>query len=294
MPARLTAYVPDQPALSHLLADGGTLRIGRGEDCGLRLDHPSISRSHAELRPDGAQGWLLCDLGSKNGSHLDGAPIREARLTRAGWLRLGDLYCEFEPLDPQAGAMAQVRLQARRARATALTVGLRHASGFSTLLDGSLGAVMELAHCDRGFLLLQAGDGGYAVRAQRPAVAGGPVDAVFAGSRSAVERTLREGRPVVVNEIGDDAWLASRASVVAGGLRALVCMPLRDGDESLGAIYADRRGAGAAITALDLELLEAFTERAALYIATRRASDALAMDAAPRWPAAPPAGVATP
>jgi hypothetical protein len=292
MPARLTAYLPDLPALTHVLADAA-LRIGRGEDCDLRLDHPSISRSHAELRPDGAQGWWLRDLGSKNGSHVDGLAIHEKRLTRASWLRLGDLYCEFEPLDPQAGAMAQVRLQARRARATALTVGLKYASGFSTLLDGSLGAVMELAHCDRGFLLLQApGGDGYAVRAQQPAAAKGEIDKVFAGSRSAVERTLREGRPVVVNEIGDDAWLASRASVVTGGLRALVCMPLRDGDESLGAIYADRRGAGAAITALDLELLEAFTERAALYITTRRASDALSAGAAPRWSLAQPGGAA--
>lgn len=294
MPALLTAYLPDQPALAHMLADGSGLRIGRGEDCDLRIDHPSISRCHAELQPDGAQAWLLRDLGSKNGSHVDGVAVRETRLTRAGWLRLGDLYCEFEPLDPQAGAKALVRQQARRARATALTVGLKHASGFSALLDGSLRAVMELGHCDRGFLLLQASEGAdYSVRVQQPA-ADGPVDAVFTGSRGAVERALTGGRPVVINEVGDAAWLSERASVVAGGLRAVVCMPLQDGDRALGAIYADRRGPGPAVTALDLELLQAFTERAALYIATRRASDALAADAVPRWPSAPSPGTATP
>ena len=106
MQARLTAYPPDQAAITRPLDAGGTLRIGRAVDGGLRLDHPSISRAHAELTfRDGA--WRLRDLDSKNGSFVDGIRVREAVLAQACWLRLGDLYLEFTPLsETQAAAEA--------------------------------------------------------------------------------------------------------------------------------------------------------------------------------------------
>lgn len=285
MHARLTAHLPEQAAQSRLLGQGERLRIGRGEDCGLRLDHPSISRRHAELVQGDDGSWTLHDLDSKNGCHVDGTAVAEARLTQNTWLRLGDVYCEFELLDEARSAAAEGRLRTRRARATALTVGLQYASGFSALLDGSLQAVIELAQCERGFLLLRdrGGDDGFAIRARHHIDPQQISGRGFSGSAGAVERALREGVAVVVNDIGSDAWLSARASVVAGGLRALVCLPLRDGERTIGAIYADRTTAGPAITRLDLELLEAFAERAAVYIAARRAGDVLAAAASPRW-----------
>lgn len=279
MPARLIAHLPEGAAASRMLHAGDVLRIGRGEDCGLRLDHPSVSRAHAELRVDG-DGWRLSDLRSKNGTWVDGSAVTEAVLTCGCWLRLGDIHCEFEPVD--AAAAADPRLQARRARATALTAGLQRATGFGDLLGGSLRAVIELAQCDRGFLLLREGDG-YAVRAQHAIDPQQMTARGFSGSAGAVDRALREVRAVVVNDIGGEPALAARASVVAGGLRALVCLPLLDGVRPFGAIYADRTTPGAAITELDLELLQAFAERAALYMIARRASDALDAAAHPRW-----------
>jgi hypothetical protein len=280
MPARLTAHLHEHAAASRLLADGECVRIGRGAECGLQLEHPSISRAHAELRFE-AGSWRLIDLGSKNGTHVDGAAINDVELGRDGWLRFGDVYCEFARLSDEEVAASERHQHARRTRATALTAGLQRASGFGDLLEGSLRAVIELARCERGFLLLDD-DGDYVVRAQHALDAGRELRG-FTGSIGAVERALRERRAVVVNDIGGEAWLAQRASVIAGALSALVCLPLLDGDDALGAIYADRRGAGEAITTLDLELLQAFAERAAVYIAARRASDALDARALPRW-----------
>jgi hypothetical protein len=45
--------------------------IGRAAVCDLMLADPSVSRHHAELRRQGEE-WLLADLGSTNGTRLNG------------------------------------------------------------------------------------------------------------------------------------------------------------------------------------------------------------------------------
>ena len=107
----------------------------------------------------------------------------------------------------------------------------------------------------------------------------------FSGSVGAVQRVLGNGRPLVVNDVGGEQWLAHRDSVIAGGMTTLVCLPLSDGREVFGAIYADRRSGpgvptGEPITDFELELLGAFTESATLYLLARRAIQSLD---APRW-----------
>ncbi|MCK7625560.1 FHA domain-containing protein [Streptomyces sp. RS10V-4] len=47
------------------------LRIGRAPGVGLRLNHETVSRHHAELRSEG-RGWVLRDLGSTNGTCVNG------------------------------------------------------------------------------------------------------------------------------------------------------------------------------------------------------------------------------
>lgn len=274
MQARLTAYPPNQAAITCPLDQGGMLRIGRDVDCGLRLDHPSISRAHAELLvSDGA--WRLRDLGSKNGSFIDGIQVREAVLAHACWLRLGDLYCEFTPLSAADAAAEASGLRQRRAQVTARTARIDGLQHLGDLLDASLRGVVELAQCERGFVLL-AQDDHFAIRASL-ALSPAQLSAhQFSGSVGAIRRALEQRASVVVNDIALDPGLASRASVVAAGLNALVCLPLLEGSRALGAIYADRVRPGPAINTLDLELLEAFAETASLWIAARRSSDLLA------------------
>ncbi|MFH1810492.1 MAG: sigma 54-interacting transcriptional regulator [Pseudomonadota bacterium] len=56
------------------------LKIGAGGDCDLVLDDPTVSRQHAELLP-ALQGILVRDLGSRNGTRVNGALVREALVT---------------------------------------------------------------------------------------------------------------------------------------------------------------------------------------------------------------------
>src|SRR6266478_4881284 len=53
--------------------------IGREEDCDLRLDHKSVSKMHCVLvKTDGL--LLLRDLGSTNGTRVNGQRVRRAAL----------------------------------------------------------------------------------------------------------------------------------------------------------------------------------------------------------------------
>lgn len=49
--------------------------IGRGQDCDIVLDEHQVSRQHARLQHT-AQGWTLVDLGSTNGTQVNGQPLR--------------------------------------------------------------------------------------------------------------------------------------------------------------------------------------------------------------------------
>lgn len=273
MPARLTAYNPDNAALVRLIRPDEVLRVGRAPACELVLDHPSVSRLHAELQGEGGD-WRLLDLGSKNGSFVDGIAIRDVPLRHACWLRFGDIYCEFTPLSEADAAASERDGHSRRLAATAHTARIEKITRLGDLLDASLRAVLELAQCERGFVLLDSGTG-LAVRASLSLGPDTLSARPFSGSVGAVRRALDRRRAVVANDIRNEAWLASRESVVAAGLSALVCLPLMDGERALGAVYVDRVTPGPPISTLDLELLQAFAENAAVWIAARRTSEQL-------------------
>jgi len=77
--------------------DQGSVTIGSGEDCALKLTDPSVSRKHAtlELIPGGVR---VKDLGSKNGTFYLGAKVDTALVPMGGSVRLGRTTLELMPL----------------------------------------------------------------------------------------------------------------------------------------------------------------------------------------------------
>lgn len=66
----------------------GRLRLGRDAACSLRIEEDGVSRQHAEIYPFAGR-WCVRDLGSRNGTWLDGERIEEATLPARCTLRLG-------------------------------------------------------------------------------------------------------------------------------------------------------------------------------------------------------------
>jgi hypothetical protein len=73
--------------------------IGRVAGNDVVLPDPSVSARHARLRLAGGV-WTIADLGSINGSRVDGEPVQQAMpLAPGSMIRLGDVELAFAPRD---------------------------------------------------------------------------------------------------------------------------------------------------------------------------------------------------
>jgi FhaA, N-terminal domain/FHA domain len=70
--------------------------IGRSRQCEVVIDDPNVSRQHAEIRPRGGS-WVVNDLGSTNGSSLNGRRIMSPEVLKPGdEIELGTAVITFE------------------------------------------------------------------------------------------------------------------------------------------------------------------------------------------------------
>ncbi len=267
MPARFSAYPPDRAAVVHVIDEGAVHRIGRAGECELRIDHSSVSRVHAELAGDLAQGtWKLVDHASKNGLRVGGHRVESARFEQSSWFAIGDVYCWLELIDEPTAQ--KFRSQSEHRRAVSREMSARFSSiDIGTLIPQTLDLVLELCGLQRGFVLYAPPGEPLRVRASRGIASGDISKASFSGSAAAVDQAISRRTPVVCCDTNESPWLGLRPSVRLGGIRALVCVPLQLGDGATGVIYVDSQRPGPPVTELDLELIESVAQHAAHVVA---------------------------
>ena len=74
---------------------GALISIGRASDNDVIVDDPEVSRHHCQLkRQHGA--YSLADLGSRNGSWINGQPVSEVALGPGDLIRIGSTEIEFQ------------------------------------------------------------------------------------------------------------------------------------------------------------------------------------------------------
>ncbi|NJK90778.1 MAG: FHA domain-containing protein [Blastochloris sp.] len=77
------------------------LLLGRNADCSIRLNHPSVSRSHAKLHQHENQ-WYIQDLNSSNGTYLNGHRCETNTLREGDIVNVGDFSLVFSERNPDA------------------------------------------------------------------------------------------------------------------------------------------------------------------------------------------------
>jgi len=69
--------------------------IGRAPECNIQLHDSNVSRRHAEVRPHGT-GYSVVDLGSTNGTRVNGLRVAEQVLTDGDEILIGNTKMVFE------------------------------------------------------------------------------------------------------------------------------------------------------------------------------------------------------
>jgi len=86
-------------------ARGDALTIGRDVECAIHLDNTDVSRRHATLqRAD--EGVTIVDLGSRNGTRVNGKKVHSARLQENDVVRLGG--CVFAVSEAEVSSFSEV------------------------------------------------------------------------------------------------------------------------------------------------------------------------------------------
>ncbi len=238
-------------------AVGDGLVLGRGDEATLRLFDETASRRHAEVRREG-DGVVVEDLGSANGTRVNGARVTRALLADGDEIAIGDVRLRLlsptradrstrivagpaggpvapaeaedahveAAVDPAAadparggGAAAVARL-ALVCRTAEVAAGARDVDA---LCHDMVEGLAEALGSDRAQILL-GGREALRVAADHPTGTGS-----LPWSRTLVRRVLTEGEAVLVRD-GDDPRRAGRtraSSAARSAARSRPCSPRR-------------------------------------------------------------------
>lgn len=135
-PARLIVVAGSQAGRKFKIADLAVL--GRSAEAAVTLEDPEVSRSHARITKSESGSYLLEDLGSKNGTQVNGLPITRHVLSFGDKIQVGPrivlLFAPFDPVEEQL--MQRQRLEALG------RVGAGVAHDLNNML-GAIGASMD-------------------------------------------------------------------------------------------------------------------------------------------------------
>jgi serine phosphatase RsbU (regulator of sigma subunit) len=296
--AQLLIRRPDGTTGVHPVT-AGVVRLGRATENDLSFpDEPDLSRRHLIIERS-AGGWLLRDLGSKNGTRLNGVPIQGAVELRPGdRIQSGRIVLELRleaaqppsprpqaPDDGPSTATIAVRLdhllpQSSGAARSEAELPLKSASHLQALLhagaefagrmslSGLLPLILDLAAnavgAPRGVLLLDE-NGDLVPRAVR----GKP----FQISRTAQERVLAGRESLLIQDTLSDEKLRLQASIISQGVRSILAVPLQTKDKVIGLLYLDSASAARAFTREDLNLITVMANMAAVRIEIARLAE---------------------
>ena len=134
-------------------------------------------------------------------------------------------------------------------------------------------AVIQLTGAERGMLVLQE-DGKLKIKVTRNATGQPFTEEELNFSRSIVQRSLVEKRPLLTSNAQVDPRFKGSESIFAFGLRSILCVPLIYYDTELGVIYVENRAQAGVFSSDDLAVLAAFTNQAAVALANARTHQA--------------------
>ncbi|MDE3196054.1 MAG: SpoIIE family protein phosphatase [Acidobacteriota bacterium] len=275
--------------------EGSRITLGRSSSADLAFpDDNGLSRQHLAIENDGA-GWTISDLGSKNGTILNGVRVAERTLLKSGdrvmaghlvliydavGTRQSGPVVVFDPHEEETGeesSSSTVITNLEGAIKTAEAPGSDSAGVAAAQISALVRAGNELAShrplpelfkfildlaisavkADRG-VLLTIEESGLTVRANK--------GEGFRISTAVRDRVLNSGASVLVRDTSMDAAFRERRSIVEQNIRTLMAVPLQTQNQIIGIIYVDSPSLLREFTKDDLSVLTVMANVAAIRI----------------------------
>ena len=165
-PSRRATLTVGEDGVRRTFRLASTVTVGRDPACEVALGSPTVSRRHATLAPD-EEGWLVRDLGSGNGTFLDGRRVDEAPLPSGTAVRFGSVPAWFEE-EPEADLTPSRRLQQTISQRLSVSPARRtRKKAAAAALAGGILLLLAAAAWHRG-CPSRAGDAGESPAAPRP------------------------------------------------------------------------------------------------------------------------------
>ena len=277
---------------------GSRLAVGRSSGVELSFpDDAGLSRQHFALEPAG-DGWTVQDLGSKNGTFVNGIPLKARLALRPGdRVTAGHLAIVYDPdasapapgvvvfegaepdspststlvtslgdanrtivVEPGGGAKPSAAMQALIHAGQELAENRPLAELFPLILDLSIQAV----NAQRGVLLLLENE---------DLVAKAHKGDGFRISTAVRDRVLGDKSSVLVRNAQLDDAYKLRVSIVEQKVHTMMAVPLETKDRIIGLIYVDSPYILREFTKNDLSLLTVMANVAAIRIENARLAE---------------------
>ncbi len=243
---------------------GGDHEIGRADACTVRLDEASVSRRHARVSVRGEE-VVLVDLGSSNGTRLNGAVITgTAALSAGDVIDLGNVQLAVDGNGNTSLFLEQTRVreglsvnvdELRRAHTNerdkkAYLFRILAEAGEllarpltpEKIFDPLLKLVEKALQPERAFLLLQEEDD------DEPRIVASRVHGGVPGgmilSHTLLARVIEQRTAFLTEDASRDERLQGGDSIVGAGTRSAMAAPLFDNERVIGLLYADSSDPG--------------------------------------------------
>lgn len=272
--------------------------VGRSSKNGVHIPDATVSKDHAEIARHG-ESWQIKDLGSRNGTRVNGVeaakplPIREGDLVEVGKVMLRVTTESGSPgvqLSTAGGLSSSVRLRAQdilgsttaKVAADPIRVmSLLAEAGRMLVLPRPLKETCEevlkfvekALSANRLILLLRETEGGDPVQVAAR-YRGGSARQPLAISRTIMDTVLNECTSVVTGDALADARFRAQQSIVAQSVHSAMAVPLFDNERVLGLLYADSSDVRVTFGQEQLEIFTLLANMAAVKITNARLLEA--------------------
>jgi transcriptional regulator with GAF, ATPase, and Fis domain len=251
--------------------------VGRSSATDIPVKDLRVSRKHCTFTREPG-GVLLKDLGSQNGTFVNGALVEQKVLKPGDRVDVGSVQIFFErmPREEDSGDITwtgvdpdrlyQAPLPTERdrlERIQRIAGALNSEMDLDRILNVIMDHVVEMCQAERGFLVLIQ-NGEVSVPVARNFQKEDVMNPEVGFSRSIAEKVAQSGEPVLTVDATSDNRFATFASIHEIAPRSVLCMPFKEKSGlTVGVVYIDNRIARGVFGKEHLTGLQSFADLAA-------------------------------